>query len=317
MLTLSLVLPTTGRAEAAIRLIEALRGQSRLPDELVVVEQGDAPSPELCAAAESFPGGRHVFTARRSLPAARNRGVLESRGDVVLFLDDDVEPSPDLVHFHVAAHENAGVAGVGGRITGGYDEGDGTTARRAGVFRPLTGGLVRNFHSVWAQDVAHLPGGNMSFKRSVFASVGPFEEAFGGAASLWEETDFCLRAGRSGGRLRFEPRASVIHRPMASGGCRDDRFEDWLFWHAHNAMLYAGRHLAALPRALFRAGRVLRFVGFAIGRRRAGLVAAGWRGLRAGAETHRRLLAQSSVRSPQSDVPLPAADVHGMPAGRR
>lgn len=288
-LTLSLILPTAGRPDAAIALLEAIRLQSRPPDEVLMVEQGAAPAPALREATERFPGGRHLFSTTLGLPRARNQGVAAARGDIVLFLDDDVEPSEDLIHYHVLAHEDPGVAGVGGRITGGYDDGDGEAHARAGVFYPLTGVVVRNFHSLWAQDVDHLPGGNMSFKRGVFAEVGPFEEAFGGAASLWEETDFCLRLRQRGKRLRFEPRAWVVHRPRPTGGCRDDRFEDWLYWHAHNAMLYARRHLGPLPRALFAAGRLARFAGFAVEHGCAGLMATGVRGLRAGAATHRRL----------------------------
>jgi GT2 family glycosyltransferase len=306
MLTLSLVIPTAGRPDAARALIAALRRQSRPPDELLVVEQGDAPDSALRAAVEAIPGGRHIHSTLRSLPHARNLGVLHSRGDVILFIDDDVEPSDDLVHHHLAAHEDASVAGVGGRVTGGYDAGDAEVAQRVGVYRPLTGGVIRNFHSLWAQDTDHLPGGNMSFKRQAFIEAGPFEEAFGGAASLWEETDFCLRVRERGLRLRYEPRASLVHRPHPSGGCREDRFADWLRWHAHNSMLYACRHLAAAPRLLFTAGRLIRFAGFAIEHRRAGLIATGIRGLCAGRATHRRLRAgagASPALHPLSDPP--------------
>jgi GT2 family glycosyltransferase len=170
---------------------------------------------------------------------------------------------------------------VGGRVTGGYDAGGAATGR----FDPADGRVLRNFGAAAACEVEHLPGGNMSFRREVFARVGGFDVRFGGSA-IGEETDFCLRARRAGFRLVFEPAAAVEHLRLPTGGCRTPRFEDWLYWHAHNTMLFALRHTrgAAWPR--FVAGRVARFALFALEKGSPAVLLHGLRGLLQGMSTH-------------------------------
>src|SRR5206468_11100188 len=134
---------------------------------------------------------RYRRIAERGLPNARNVGVGLAKGDVVLFLDDDSIPDPGLVRFHGESYADPDVSGVGGRVQGGYDAG----GAAIGKFRASDGKVVRNFGGTMRCDVDHLPGGNMSFRRDVFARVGGFDKAYGGSA-IGEETDFCLRARR-------------------------------------------------------------------------------------------------------------------------
>lgn len=281
MVRVSLVVPTVDRPEALYHLLRHLEHQTRPPEEIVVVDQSARVDARVAAYAAARPGVRYHRIAERSLPHARNVGVRRSGGDVVLFLDDDVIPDPGLVRYHAEAYEDPTVAGVGGRVVGGYDSAGGAV----GTFFPLGAAVVRNFGADRPGEVDHLPGGNMSFRRRVFERVGGFDVAFGGSA-IGEETDFCLRARRAGFRLFFEPRAVVEHLPWATGGCRSKRFEDWLYWHAHNTMLFTLRHGRALGWAPFVAGRIVRFAGFALERGSPALLVTGLRGLLRGVATH-------------------------------
>lgn len=281
MVRVSLVIPTVDRPEALYNLLRHLEHQSRPPDEIVVVDQSAREDARVAAYAAARPAVRYFRIAQRGLPNARNVGARRSAGDVVLFLDDDVIPDRDLVRYHALAYEDPGVAGVGGRVVGGYDAARGAV----GAFRPLGASVVRNFGADRAGEVDHLPGGNMSFRREVIDRVGGFDVAFGGGA-IGEETDFCLRARRAGFRLVFEPRAAVEHLHLASGGCRSERFEDWLFWHAHNTMLFTLRHGRALGWAAFVAGRIVRFAAFALERGSPAVLVTGLRGLLRGVATH-------------------------------
>lgn len=281
MVRVSLVIPTVDRPEALYNLLRHLEHQTRPPEEVVIVDQSARADARVAAYAAARPGVRYHRIAERGLPHARNVGVRRSEGDVVLFLDDDVIPDRDLVRWHAEAYEDPTVAGVGGRVVGGYDSAGGAV----GAFCPLGAAVVRNFGSDRPGEVDHLPGGNMSFRRRVFERVGGFDVAFGGSA-IGEETDFCLRARRAGFRLFFEPRAVVEHLHLPAGGCRSKRFEDWLYWHAHNTMLFTLRHGRALGWAVFVAGRIVRFAGFALERGSPALLLTGLRGLLRGVATH-------------------------------
>lgn len=87
MLTSTVVITTYNRPEYLAEAVESVRCQSRLPDEVVVIDDGSTP-PAVVTNTGSLTI-RVVRQANSGLAAARNRGVAESRSDVVFFLDDD------------------------------------------------------------------------------------------------------------------------------------------------------------------------------------------------------------------------------------
>ena len=83
-------------------------------DEIVVVDNGSAP--RFRARLESLsPGVRVVDEPVRGPAAARNRGIAESTGDVVFFLDADCVAAPDWAAEGLRALEEARADIVGGR----------------------------------------------------------------------------------------------------------------------------------------------------------------------------------------------------------
>lgn len=282
MTRISVVLPTLERPEAIYNLLRHLEHQTTPPFEIVVVDQSAARDARLEAYAAAQPLIRYHRIPVRGLPNARNVGVGLAKGDAVLFLDDDSIPDPDLVRWHAEAYSDAAVSGVGGQVRGGYDSG----GAEIGTFRESDGKVVRNFGASRRCGVDHLPGGNMSFRREVFGRVGGFDVQYGGSA-IGEETDFCLRARRAGFRFVFEPRASLEHLHLPTGGCRAPRFEDWLYWHSHNTVLFALRHARKAMLPFFFLKRTLRLGLFAIEHGSPALIAVGLKGFARGIATYR------------------------------
>src|SRR4051812_32873595 len=106
----SVVVPTFNRRESLQRLLVALAGQTHPVDdfEVVVVDDGSTDGTgELLQRLEP-PYALQALRQSNGGPAlARNRGVARARGELIVFLDDDVEPLPELVSEHVAAHGTA------------------------------------------------------------------------------------------------------------------------------------------------------------------------------------------------------------------
>ena len=75
---------------------------------------------------------------------------------------------------------------------------------------------------------------------------------------------------------------------MEVGGCREAVFADWLYWHAHNVMLFALRHGTRLTLPLVVLARALRFGLFALEHKDPSLVAVGLHGLSKGVSSHLR-----------------------------
>ena len=281
-LRISVVLPTLDRPQAIYNLLRHLEHQTLAPHEIVVVDQSAVRDERVAAYAAGTSGIRHHRIAERGLPNARNVGIGLAAGDVVLFLDDDSIPDPDLIRYHAEAYGDLDVSGVGGRVQGGYDAGGAVI----GTFRESDGKVVRNFGATTRCAVDHLPGGNMSFRREVFARVGGFDKAYGGSA-IGEETDFCLRARRAGFRFVFEPRATLEHLHLPTGGCRAPRFEDWLYWHSHNSVLFVLRHARRALLPVFFMKRTLRLGLFAMEHGSVTLIAVGLKGFARGIAAYR------------------------------
>lgn len=105
----SIVLPTHGRRASMLNVLRALSRQS-VPAgtfEVVVVCDGDVDgSAEACRAlAPTLPYRLRVLEQANQGPAAaRNHGVEEAHGSLIIFLDDDVVPDERLIALHLEAH---------------------------------------------------------------------------------------------------------------------------------------------------------------------------------------------------------------------
>lgn len=104
MLELSVVLPTYNRRTQLARVIEALGKQTLPADrfEVVVVSDGSADGTNeylttIVTPFELVP----VLQENQGVAAARNNGVARARADLILFIDDDVVPVPELMEEHL------------------------------------------------------------------------------------------------------------------------------------------------------------------------------------------------------------------------
>lgn len=184
----------------------------------------------------AFPGGAGHMTA------SRNEALHHATGEVVCFLDDDVQVHPqwlDRLLDAFAADEQIGA--VAGRTLNGQPGEESIGVDNIG--RVLSdGGLTGNFAADPGKlvEVDHGIGANMSFRRSVLARLGGFRDDFPGTA-LREDTDIYLRARALGYRAVFAPEAVVEH--VAAPHVKGKRF-DWryLFWGRHNHALLLSRN---------------------------------------------------------------------------
>jgi peptidoglycan/xylan/chitin deacetylase (PgdA/CDA1 family)/GT2 family glycosyltransferase len=113
-LTMSVVIPTLKRAESLRVTLDSLAADAQTSDlssvQVVVVCDGEDEGTR--ALAESYTAAgidiEWLFHAENlGLPSARNSGAAKANGDLVLFLDDDVEAAPGLLREHIAAHAAA------------------------------------------------------------------------------------------------------------------------------------------------------------------------------------------------------------------
>jgi glycosyltransferase involved in cell wall biosynthesis len=156
---ISIVIPTRLRDEALARCLENLRPQVASGSaEVIVTDDGTTDSTQRMIETR-FDFARWTQGPRRGPAANRNHGASLARGEFVLFLDDDVEPSPDLLASYRAAVEP------------GINVYEGRTTCREGLRSPLEDSPVN-------EDGGRLWSCNMMLRRSLWESFGGFDEAF-------------------------------------------------------------------------------------------------------------------------------------------
>jgi glycosyltransferase involved in cell wall biosynthesis len=97
-LTTSVVVVTKDRPELLDRLLESLTRQSLTPDEVLVVDNNSTASyAEVLQKHQHRLPLRCVVETTPGIAAARNRGIRESTGEIILFTDDDCVADPSWV----------------------------------------------------------------------------------------------------------------------------------------------------------------------------------------------------------------------------
>jgi len=216
---LSAIIATKGRPDDLAGTLESLARCDPAPAEVVVVD-GDAErsaEPVVEAAREHAAAPLHYVASPAGLTPQRNRGVREAQGDVVVFLDDDVDVDPRLFAVLGDAYRDPAVVGATGHVIEGGERrfGNKRSAARRLLFGGEEGTMTRfgyprrlqDLHS--ERDVEFMQGCLMSARRETVEQVG-FDERLPGYA-LAEDEDFSYRLSRVG-RVRYLPDAVVDHK---------------------------------------------------------------------------------------------------------
>ncbi len=117
-LTTSVVVVTKDRPRLLGGLLRSLVAQTLPPDEVLVVDNGSSRSyNEVFREFAPLLPLRTVVETKPGIPAARNRGVREATGEIILFTDDDCAADPRWVECLVKPfYRNPYIGAVGGEI---------------------------------------------------------------------------------------------------------------------------------------------------------------------------------------------------------
>ncbi len=205
----SVVIPTHDRWSSLERVVAALGRQTldREDFEVIVVDDGSSDGTSEKLASLTPPFALQLITQPNSGPAAaRNRGIDRARGDLVVFLDDDVLPTPEWLEQHLAAHRSGGpkLVVIGPMLTPVDHD-----------FQPWVrweqSMLERSYQSMrdgeWKPTGRHFFTGNVSLPRTLFAEVGRFDESLRRA----EDVELGYRLDDAGATFSFHYEACGHH----------------------------------------------------------------------------------------------------------
>ncbi len=216
----SVVIATKGRPDDLRSTLESVERLDPAPHEVLVVDGDESRSAEPVAAAAAARGGAAVPSYLHTAPGLtlqRNRGVERVTGDVVVFLDDDVDADPRLLSVLERGYGDAAVVGATGHVIEDAPRRFGnkqSLARRLllgrGEGTMTRFGYPRRLQDIESErDVEFMQGCLLTVRREAAAELR-FDERLTGYALL-EDEDFSVRLSRTG-RVRYLPDAVVRHK---------------------------------------------------------------------------------------------------------
>jgi glycosyltransferase involved in cell wall biosynthesis len=199
------VISTKNRLNELRRCLNSLREQSRIPEELVVVDaDSDSEVKKLVEEQQGAFAAVTYLPFPSSLTQARNHGIKNSKSDIVVFLDDDLVLEADFIQEIVRPIEtNPKIAGSTGNISN-HPRSSGSLKTGLqyflqlpydgdGFFR-LSGAPTTTCGLAEDREVEFVPGGITAWRRTVFSEF-LFDESLPGLG-INEDVDFSYRVSR-------------------------------------------------------------------------------------------------------------------------
>jgi GT2 family glycosyltransferase len=230
----SVIIPNRDSPEMLARCIDSL-GRSSYPEtETIIVENGSQ-QPETFACyrrlAGQWPWLRLLTWDKPfNYAAINNFAAKEATGDVLLFLNNDVQViNPDWLERLLEHVLRPAVAAAGAKLY--YPD---HTIQHAGIIVGRDHGPCHNLvfadgnaagygqRLVTVQNVSAVTGACLMTRKAVFAEVGGFEEAF---AVAFNDIDYCLKLRRRGYLVVWTPFAQLYHFESVTRGYLDTPVE--------------------------------------------------------------------------------------------
>lgn len=215
-MNITVIIPTYRRPQDLVRCLEALKKQSRLADEvLVIVRDTDSETWSFIENYNFAPLPLNIVKVTVSgQVAALNAGLDEAKGEIIAITDDDAVPHSDWlerIELHFLADKTVG--GVGGRdylyINNQLVKGSKKTVGKLQWF----GRAIGNHHLGIgeARQVDILKGANMSFHKNAIAGLRFDKRLRGTGAQVHNDLMFCLVVRKRGWKLIHDPKVTIDH----------------------------------------------------------------------------------------------------------
>lgn len=237
--TVSIIIPTHNRCRSLKRLLDKLGCQDYPTNLMEVIVVADGCIDESISLLKEYrPNYKLLYFEQAGLgaAAARNNGAGNSTGEILLFLDDDIEPSMELVSAHIEAHKNNNSVVIG--------------------YLPMDLPIKATIHQInlaswWEKKYRDMgsPGyrfsyedllsGNFSINAPLFKTIKMFDTSF----RCREDYELGARLIKAGAEFSFSEKAWGYHRDESTSQERlfqrrkDEGYADVHFANKHPELL--------------------------------------------------------------------------------
>ena len=206
MMKVSVVIPTYNRAGSIERLLNALKSQTFPSSDFEVVVSIDGSEDGTREMVENFDAPftiRSLWQPNSGRVKACNNGIENASGEVLIILDDDMEPLPEFIEAHYLSHSSGGKLGVIGAAPIYVD--DSSTFATKYVASEFNARQKKMASPDYKFRIWDFYGGTFSIRRKTLLEVGLFDESF--KTYGYEDMELARRLIKSGVKIIFNPEA--------------------------------------------------------------------------------------------------------------
>src|SRR5215813_7141421 len=205
----SVIIPTKNRSALLGAAIDRIESQTvpRSDYEVIVIDNDSCDDTRhiLEQKSRTYSNLRFGVQEKPGAAATRNAGLRLANGDMILFIDDDVQAEPELVQAHLDCHRGNPNASVIGAVTMPWDNTSDPFLRYLRdhrILNPYT-------PSKGPLDFSYYHTCNVSTPTQKLLDVGGFNENFN--VYGMEDIELGYRLQKAGSRMVFAPDARAIH----------------------------------------------------------------------------------------------------------
>ena len=217
----SIVIPSYNRENVLIDTLKYLLKLSHPALEILLVDQTKQHTKDVSAALQSLSTSNSIVWMRLPAPSitkAMNVGAMAAKGEIILFLDDDIMPCEKLILCHAKEYLNTDTHAVAGQVIQPWEK---ELATNHSSYRDAHSDDPDAFlfNSVNRENIRRFIGCNVSFRRDSWLGAGGFDENFIRVAYRFE-AEFAERFTHHGFTIIYSPEASLHHLKEEKGGTR-------------------------------------------------------------------------------------------------
>lgn len=212
MLVMSIIIPTYNREDSLPKVLSALLLQQKALQNIEVIIVDDGSTDKTASIVEGYKDKfsfnfRYLYQSNSGAPTARNLGIREARGRIVLFLDSDIIPSEELIPAHLRFHEEYQLDNFALRGVTKFCSGDSNSVRFTEISE-----VQNDDHSVVAEEYTELcwadfVSSNISLKKSFLIQKGLFDKEL----SAYQDVELGYRLGKENLKLYNSNKALGHH----------------------------------------------------------------------------------------------------------
>jgi GT2 family glycosyltransferase len=219
----SIIIPTRDAPDHLDRCLGSVFNLSSYRNFEVILIDNETNDPDALEIMKRYKVKRVLFPGKFNYSRANNIGVMHSKGDYILLLNNDTEViEPDWIQHLLFYACQPDIGAVGGLLV--YPN---KTVQHAGVvigMNEVANHVMRGFAASddgyfgslsCAREVSAVTAACLMTRRSIYINIGGLNEQF---RTHFQDVDLCLRIIASGFRIIYTPRSLLLHYESATRG---------------------------------------------------------------------------------------------------